>query len=527
MKITFVVMGWENISVEYISAFLKKRGHQVSLAYEQSLFDDKNYLCIPFAARILDQGSNIIKQVMDASPDIVAFSVMAVTFQHALQRASAIKRLLPDVPIVFGGVHAIMCPERVIAKDPVDIVCIGEGEHALAELLDSMDSGKIDTTIKGFWFKDKSGEVIENDRRPLIADLDSMPFPDKDLFAPFVPIRNYYLAVTSRGCPFSCTYCSVSYISELEKDAGNFKKVRERSPDSVIEELKINKAKYDFKWVDFRNSVLSPSKPWTLEFCEKYKKEIGRPFRIFGHPLLITKETSVALKEAGCFAIQIGLESYDPNVRNNILRRMETNEQIEKAVDILEKNKITYSLDYILGLPEQKEEELKSAAVFFSDLKHCYRISPFMLSYLPKLKIVDYAIEHDLLDSSEPERIEEGLHGNYMDKGSDMNKKRRKLMQTYKLLFRSMSFMPTWMRKLFYKSKIFLIFYVIPFDFILRTFDLSMVIRDHDAKAYALNYLWWFRKRFDRKHPNYNFNRLKGLPAGRKIEKTETVICHR
>jgi len=508
MRVTFVVMGWENISVEYISAYLKQRGHDVSLAYEQSLFDDKNYLCIPFAAKIFDQGSNIIRQVIDTKPDIVAFSVLAVTFQWALQRASTIKRYL-DVPIIFGGTHAITCPERLIKKDPVDIVCIGEGEHALADLLDSMKEGKINTSLKGLWFKAKSGEIIENERRPLIADLDSMPLPDKDLFAPFIPIKNYYLAATSRGCPFSCTYCSVSYVSDIEKNTENFKKVRERSVDSVMEELKINKAKYNFKWVDFRNSVFSPQKNWVLDFCEKYTKAINLPFRIFGHPLLINKETAIALKEARCFGIQIGLESYDSHIRNNILKRPETNEQIHHAVDILEKYKVPYSLDYILGLPGQGEQELRTAAEFFSGLRHCYRISPFMLSYLPKLKIIDYAIEHDMLNKDEPEKIEEGLHGNYMDKGSDMEKKRRRLMQTYKLLFRSMSFMPTWLKKPFYKSKLYFIFYIIPFDFILRTFDLSMVLRDRDARAYALNYLWWFRKRFNRSHPNYFFKHIK------------------
>ena len=508
MNITFVVMGWENVSVEYISAYLKQRGHIVSLAYEQALFDDKNYLCIPFMAKIFDQGSNIIKQVIDTSPDIVAFSVMAITYQWALKRASEIKRYL-DVPIVFGGPHAIICPERIIQKEQVDIVCTGEGEHAIADLLDSMNSGDFDFSQKGFWFKKRSGEIVKNAGRSIIANLDSMPFPDKDLFAPFVPIKNYYLAVTNRGCPFSCNYCSVSSMAEIGKKLDNFKKIRERSVGSVIEELKINKIKFNFKWIDFRNSVFSPSKSWILEFCQKYIKEIDLPFRIFSHPLLINEDVVLALKEAKCFAIQIGLESYDPYVRNKILNRVMTNEKIHTAIGILEKHKAAYSLDYILGIPEQKKQELEDAASFFSKLKYCYRISPFLLSYLPKSKIADYAVEHGFLDKNESNRIEEGLHDNYMNKGSDMERNRRKLMETYKLLFRSMSFMPTWIRKIFCELKIYYIFYIIPFDFILRIFDLSMVFRDRDAKAYALNYWWWFLKRFNCNHSNYFRNKMK------------------
>lgn len=502
MRVTFVSLGWENISIEYISSNLKQRGHEVSLAYEQLLFDDKNYLCIPFLAKLFDQKTNIIRQIVDTKPDIVAFSVMVFTYQIALQRATELKKIL-DVPIIFGGTHAMTCPGRIIEKDPVDIVCIGEGEHAMAQLLDSMESGEMDTSIDGLWFKTKSGEIIKNHRRALIADLDSMPFPDKELFAPYVPIRNYYLAVTNRGCPFNCTYCSVSFLTNLDKGCKNFKRVRERSVDNVIEELTINLKKYNYKWVDFRNAVFSPSKSWIHEFCKKYTREINRPFRIFSHPLLIDKNTSISLRDAGCFAIQIGLESYDEHVRNDILKRLETNEQISTAMDILESCKATYSLDYIMGLPDQYEPELKSAAEFFTKLKYCYRISPFMISYLPKVPLVQYAIDRGIMEPEEIERIEEGHHGNYMDKGSVMERKRERMMQMYKLLFRSMSFMPAWMRKIFHKSKIYYLFKYLPFDPVLRLFDLTMVIRDHDAKAYALNYWWWFKMRFNPNHPNY------------------------
>ncbi len=450
---------------------------------------------------------------MDSKPDLVAFSVMVFTYRPALEVARRLRQVL-DVPIIFGGAHAMSCPERILEKDFVDVVCVGEGEEAMAELMDSMEHGEMDTTIPGLWFKKPSGEFVCNPRRPLIADLDAMPFPDKELFAPVVPIRNYYLAVTNRGCPFSCTYCSVSFLTELDRNTENFRKVRERSVENVLQELEENKRKYDYKWVDFCNAVFSPNKDWILEFCEKYPKRIGLPFRIFSHPLLIWKDTSQALKEAGCFAIQIGLESYDPHVRCDILRRRETNEHIHKAMEILERVRATYSLDYILGLPGQTAEELEGAARFFSGLRHCYRISPFMISYLPKVPLVDYALEKGILRAEDVAHIEEGEHGNYMDKGSAMSRDRERMMRMYKLLFRSMSFMPRWMRKLFHRSRMYRAFYYLPFDPILRAFDLTMVIRDHDAKAYALNYWWWFMRRFKPGHPNHFAHTMPGDRPG-------------
>lgn len=501
MRVTFVAHGWENISIEYLSAAIKQRGHQVALAYEQSLFNDKNYLCIPILEKALAQGDNILRQIVDTKPDLVAFSVMVFTYRPALDIARKLKKIL-DVPVIFGGAHAISCPERLIAEDCIDIVCVGEGEEAMGELLDSMQRGGPDTSIPGLWFKTPEG-VVRNGRRLLIQDLDSLPLPDKELFAPVVPIKNYYLAVTNRGCPFSCTYCSVSYLTQLDKDLPGFKKVRERSVDGVIDEIAAQKERYGFTWVDFRNAVFSPNKDWILEFCQRWSREIRLPFRIFSHPLLIREDTSIALRDAGCFAIQMGLESYDPHVRCDILNRRETNEQIQQAIGILEHVGAPYSLDYILGLPEQEEHELKAAAELFSGLKHCYRISPFMISYLPKVPLVDYAIEHGILNPDERDSIESGEHGNYMDKGSQQDAERGRIMRMYKLLFRSMSFMPPSLRKAFYRSGLYKVFKWVPFDPILRAFDLTMVFRDLDAQAYAKNYWWWYTRRFDSSHPNY------------------------
>ena len=165
-------------------------------------------------------------------------------------------------------------------------------------------------------------------------------------------------------------------------------------------------------------------------------------------------------------------------------------------------------MDYILNLPGQEEPELREVGKLFAILKHLYRVSPFLLAYLPKLKINEYAIEQGALDSSEEENINQGLQGSYMDIGSDMSNDRRRLMETYKLFFRLMSFIPRWMKKFFYITKLYHIFYYLPYNFILRFFDLSMVVRDYDANAYAKNYWWWFMKRFNLNHPNSYFNNM-------------------
>lgn len=502
-------MGWENISIEYLSAFLKQHNHKVSLAYEQSLFDDKNYLCIPLFEKLFRQEGNIIKQIIDTKPDLVAFSLMTVTYRWGLEIAKEVKKYL-NVPIIFGGIHAISVPEKVIQERCVDIVCVGEGEYPLLDLCNSIEKGTMNYSIEGLWFKKNGGEIIKNPKRKPIENIDELPMPDKDLFAEVVPIKNYYLAVTNRGCPYACTFCSVSYEGKENIKVGG-KSFRERSVDKVIEELKTNLGKYHYKWVDFRNSVLSASTDWTLEFCNKYKKEINKPFRIFSHPLLINEKVAIALRDAGCFAVQLGLESYDEHVRKNILNRRETNEQIHRALDILERHNVTYSLDYILGLPGQTEEELLNAAKLFSRLKYCYRISPFMIQYLPKLDLIKYGLDYNHLSSGDIKDIENGFHGNYMADGSiGRDKERLKLFNTYKIFFRLMSFMPLWMRSFFVRTKLFKIFHYLPLRPVLSVMDLSMVFRDYDARAYAQNYVWWFLKRFNKSHKAYYKNKING-----------------
>jgi len=502
MKCTFVAMGVENISLQVLSAMLKKHGHETSLAYDQALFDDKNYLCMPWIAGLFDHSDVVIKQVINSKPDLVGFSVITPNYLWAVKMAERIKQHL-NVPVIFGGMHASTLPNKVIMNDCVDMVCIGEGDYALLELCNSIENNKPDYSIRNIWFK-VGYEIIRNNQRPLIDNLDSLPYPDKDLFAPHVPIKNYYLAVTSRGCPFACTFCSLSFqAKEIEKLGG--KRLRERSPDSVINELSVMLKKFKFEWIDFRNNIFTANRKWILEFLEKYNIEIALPFKAFGHPATIDYEIALKLKNAGCFGIQLGIESYSPHVRNEILNRKETNLQILEAVTAMDKAGLPYSIDYILGLPAQTEEELLNAADFFLDRSMCYRISPFMLEYLPGLDIIQYGLKYKEITEADVRELEAGRHNHYLSTGSMGSSRKLKFLMGYRLLFRLIPLFPSMISKIILKLKIYKIFPYMPMNAILSTIDLCMIFRrrDRDAYAYAKNYWYWFKSRFDKRHPAY------------------------
>lgn len=504
-------MGAENISIESLAALLKASGHETALAYDQALFDDKNYLFKPMIARFFDHRDVVVGQVIKSKPDLVAFSVMTPTYTWALDMARRIKRVI-DVPIIFGGIHPTTCTEKVIAEDGVDIVCKGEGDYPLLELCDSIEKGSIDTSIENLWFK-VGGRVISNPQRTPVENLDSLPAPDKQLFAPHVPIKHSYLSVTSRGCPYACSFCSLSYYAEEAKTLGS-KRLRERSVPHVIDELKRNLARYDYMWIEFRNNTFTANRRWVMEFCAAYKVEIGRPFLAFAHPSTMDEDVARTMKDAGCFNIQLGLESFNEWVREHILNRKETNDQVRRAVAAMDKVGLSYSLDYILGLPKQEEEELEQAAQFFIERTSCHRISPYMLAYLPKLKIIEHGLAYGEITAADVERLESGAHDHYLSAGSiGENKEKLERFLAYKLFFRVIPLIPKPISAFILRKKLFRFFHYLPMDRFLEIIDATQALRKNDllAKTYVKNYIWWLRRRLDSNSPAHWRNAVKYL----------------
>ena len=298
MRCVLVAIGWENIALQALSAMLKKHRHEVYLVYDQALFDDKNYLCLKWMANILAQKDLVLQRIIELEPDLVGFHVQAVQYQEMRTLAKELKKYY-RVPVIFGGIHPHSAPDQVLLSDDstVDIICISEGEYPLLELCNSIDTGKIDYSIKNLWFRLEDGSLVKNETRPLIEDIDALPTIDKELFALHVPMHYAYLACPSRGCPFKCTYCSLSFLAE-EAERLNSPRLRERSVDSLISELKEHVARYKPPWIDFRQPIMAAREKWAVEFFTRYKEEIGLPFRCFSHPLLITEPVVRAMKEA-------------------------------------------------------------------------------------------------------------------------------------------------------------------------------------------------------------------------------------
>ncbi|MBM3250083.1 MAG: B12-binding domain-containing radical SAM protein [Candidatus Omnitrophica bacterium] len=445
-KVAFIYPGYENLGIEHLSALLKKCGFETKLFLDPVLFAESAFLNSRVLAGIFSYRKKLLRRILEYQPDMVCFSVITDNYQWAKGWAAEIKRHL-SVPVVFGGIHPSAVPERVILEPCVDYLCIGEGDEAIVELAAALSGAGATDAIMNIWTK-KEGAVVRNRIRPPIDDLDRLPPADKELFYTSAPVFNKgYILSTSRGCPYSCSYCCNDTWKAIYAEEKKF--LRRRSPAAVIAELGEAKAKYAPRYVSFWDEVFNADKAWLDEFLPRYKREIGLPFFCFAFPDLVTPELAGQLKEAGCYKVQMGVQTIDEEKRRGILKRNSSNEAITKAIGLLKGSGIYVTCDTILGLPGEDGLELERTAQFYSRNLPDH-IEIFWLRYYPKTQISCWAMEQGLLNPVQMQDIEEGRAGYGIVRGKGKPSKESK---RFMALFYLFHFLPYKMRKWILESR--------------------------------------------------------------------------
>lgn len=405
MKVVFIAFAVENLPIEFLSSYIKKNGHDIELVFDPCLFATEAVVSKKLE-KIFDIGPQVVKQVLEKKPDLIAFSVFTCNYQRSLKIAGEIKRN-SSVPIIFGGIHPTSVPEEVIKEKCVDIVCVGEGEEAMVELLESIGEGKTRTNIKNLWFK-KNGKVVRNKCRPLLSDLDNLPFLDKKLFYDIYPgfISNDYYTSSSRGCPFACTYCANNVLRDVYRGLG--RPVRRRSPRNIVAELVWAKKEFPIKQVTFVDDVFVEDVKWLKEFVKDYKMKVGLPYVMITHPLFISEEIVKLLKDSGCYFLLFGIQSASERTRREILKRFEKNEDIIKAADICHKYKLLFSVDHIFNIPGEGLKEQEEALILYNHIRPTI-INSYWLQYFPRTPIIENAVKQGIIKKEEIEKINKGL----------------------------------------------------------------------------------------------------------------------
>lgn len=485
MKVTFVHLGRENLGIESLSAVLKKAGHQVSLASDPGLFSrEDNVFCLPALEKVFSRRRRIIEMIEEIKPGLVAFSVYTTNYQWASGLAKEIKEKF-KLPVLFGGIHPTLVPDEVIRHEFIDFLIAGEGEFAMLELLQALEDKSLFSGIKNLWYKEDN-LIRRNELRSPIKDLDTLPFPDKELFEDEVCYRDDYMIMVSRGCPCSCSYCCESYMHNIYKG----KYLRRRSVDSVMKELAQAKAKYNFREVMFFDAILFADKDWLKEFLGRYKKEIGVPFRCTGHVLFFNDEVAKILKDSGCYCIDFGVQTFNQKIRKEFLNRPESNAQIKAAFDTCDRAKIRYDIDLMFGLPDVDEEDYKLPIEFLKDNRYLNRLKCYALSYYPKLAIIDKCRESGRLQDEDIKNIEKGFIGDWFHNDSITDAEHKRWKENFTRLYKIYPLVPKSIMDKIIKGNWYKRFYLIP-NFIIVFLQLAAGIstRDYRFKIYINNYL--------------------------------------
>jgi len=459
MKVTFVYVASESLAIEYLSSCLKAAGHKTHLSFDPGLFDDKQYLCTPFLARMFDAKAKVVDDIISSAPDLVAFSVGTDNYIWALHIARAVKERREELPIIFGGIHATAVPERVLQNDGIDMVCVGEGEEAIVELVNSLEKGQKDCRIENIWFK-CNGKIIKNPPRNLIADLDTLPLPDKSLFEKHILMRNgKYMLMTSRGCPYTCTYCYNDVLKHFYIGKGKF--VRQRTVGNVLNELVAMKEQYYYTSVAFMDDLFLVNPRWFKEFIAEYKKAINVPYSCMTTTNVIDQDIGVLLKDSGCTRLQFGIQTMSIPSRNNVLRRsFEHSEDIERALQICDRLGISYSIDHLFGIPGEGEKDYKLTAEFFS-LTNADRICCYALFYYPKTSITESAKQKGILSDDDIEHIENG-QGRLYIYGSSLKGEELELFKSMRKFYALAPLMPKSIRKFVARKDLYAYFRFVP-----------------------------------------------------------------
>lgn len=338
------------LGILYLSAVLKQHGHETNLF---KLTEQEDWNCDKNPSVVEKKFLNVVNHF---KPGLIGISLLSTNFYRGKLFVEWIKKNT-DIKIVLGGAGPTVEPEKMLSQSEADFLCVGEGEYAMLDLVQALEEGRGTTNIANIWAK-QNGKILKNDVRHLVEDLDTIPFPDRELIRNEFENQNieWVSLISSRGCPYQCSYCHNPHLQRLYRGKGQF--LRKRRVEKLIEELKEVKSNYGVKGVTFSDDTFTIDSERILKFCPVYADEIALPFQCQTRANHVSKEVLGALKNAGCREVHIGLEAGNDYQRNEILKRYMSREQILNAISDAKEAGLKVVTFNIIGAPYETEETI-------------------------------------------------------------------------------------------------------------------------------------------------------------------------
>jgi len=389
------------------------------------------------------------KIISEESPDIIGISCpFTAQFDNFVHAAKLAKEVLPDVLLVGGGPHFSVCGEDFLYKNPyVDCYISGEGEDPMLALVKAFDEGAPLDGIPGITHrsKDENGKtIIKKIPHVLMRDMDNIPLPayhliDMEMFFQYqlygcegyeVPIsarldqggKKTISMITSRGCPFKCTFCSIALHMG--------KPVRAHSPEYVVSHIDKVVNEYGVEHIFFEDDNLTFKMKRTQETCERMiEKNINitwsTPNGVRADKL--TKDLLALMKESGCAGLIVGTESGDQDTLDNIIKKDLKLDTVVRVARWCKELDIELTSFFIIGFPKETKQKIQNTIDFAVDLYKHYRVTPLLNVATPLIGtplhdivvrdqlLVGDLTPHNLSGATQP------LHGGGMITTDDFN----------------------------------------------------------------------------------------------------------
>ena len=369
------------LGLGYIGAALEKHGCEVMIIDGGA----------PYARNEVERRSgfseydtqSIVDEAVRYEPDLIGLTLTASFALNTYRLISELKRRA-DIPIIIGGPHATILPEEPL-KHGADIVCRGEGEHTIIELVDYFNGKSGLSEILGISYKDETGKIVHNPPRPLLFNLDALEFPAKHLFNREDYFREesdsarFGNIVTSRGCPYGCTYCSNKVFG---------RRWRSRSPENVVAEIKGLMEGHGTRKFNFMDDAATIDQERMMAMCQLI---IDAHLDIQWTCVTRLDATSPPLlaqmKEAGCVSISYGIESGNPDTLKRIKKGF-LPEQAEKALRETQEAGIECHVNFMYGFPWEKPGDIRTTTEFIK------KIRPYVTYIQPGGVLTPYPATH-------------------------------------------------------------------------------------------------------------------------------------
>jgi len=327
--------------------------------------------------------------INEFEPDIVGITVMTGTYGAAMNVAKLVKKHDPNIPVVVGGPHPSILPQETLRECCIDVVVRGEGEHTMLEVVNCFEEEGQLRKVRGISYKERS-KIYYNPPRPLIRDLDSLPFPAIDLIyekEKYDP-KSFGFIFTSRGCPYNCIFCSSSKIWG--------RRVRFRSAENVVAEIKEVKRSFKTVFFRFNDDSFTVNKNRVFRICDLLMKEkLDIKWICDTRVDLLSRNLLKKMKDAGCIQVNLGIESGNPKILK-LIKKGITLEQARHAINITKDVGVSSHAYFMMGFPGETYEQILDTINFMKKAKPTTSCLSIVTPY-PGTELYDIAKKQGLL----------------------------------------------------------------------------------------------------------------------------------